>query len=185
MNTFIRSIFMVLVLVQVTQCVDAQDHNEYRGAEAVLLRVNGNDYTEKKLEGAIVALPNYSDQLTVWLNIPYSVINDKVEDDRVEDDMMVPSAGLSFSLRIKINLWKIQESLTSDKTFNIDGFLTLNDTTKLVTVEYSPLPSATVQEGGFNLNMIIAFNADDFNLGAQDANTRFFIRIGDAPVNRL
>jgi hypothetical protein len=175
-----RKISLIVVLVLMIRSVSAQNYNDYRDAEAVLLRVNGNVYSEKKLEGVIVALPNYSDQLTVRLRIPYSVIN-----DNEEEDTMTPSSGLSFRLKIRIDPWKIQESITSDQTFNTEGLLTLNDTTKLVTVEYSPLPSATVQEGGFNLNIIIGFNPSDFNLGVQDANTRVFIKIGDAPVNRL
>ena len=75
--------------------------------------------------------------------------------------------------------------MTSDKTINTDGYLTLNHITKLVTVEYTPLPSMTSQEGGFNINLIVGFNPDDFNLGDGSAETRFFIKIGDAPVNRL
>ena len=181
MMNYSRKISLVVVLVLMIKSVSAQNYNDYRDAEAVFLKVNGNGYSEKKLEGVIVALPNYSDQLTVKLRIPYSVINDQEE----EDDTMASSSGLSFRLKIKIDSWKIQESLTSDKTFNTDGFLTLNDTTKLVTVEYSPLPSAGVQDGGFNLNMIIGFNPGDFNLSVQDANTRVFIKIDDAPVNRL
>ena len=175
-----RKISLIVVLVLMIKSVSAQNYNDYRDAEAVLLKTNGNVYSEKKLEGVIVALPNYSDQLTVRLKIPYLVIN-----DNEDDDTMTPASGLSFRLKIKIDPWKIQESLTSDKTFNTDGFLTLNDTTKLVTVEYSPLPSSTVREGGFNLNMVIGFNPGDFNLGVRDANTRVFIKIGDAPVNRL
>jgi hypothetical protein len=54
-----------------------------------------------------------------------------------------------------------------------------------VPVEYTPLPSLTVQDGGFNLNLIMGFNPADFNLEVRDINTRFFIKIGDAPVNRL
>ena len=155
-------ISLIVVLVLMIKSVSAQNYNDYRDAEAVVLKTNGNVYSEKKLEGVIVALPNYSDQLTVRLRIPYSVIN-----DNEEDDTMSPASGLSFRLKIKIDPWKIQESVTSDKTFSTGGILTLNDTTKLVMVEYSPLPSATVQDGGFNLNMIIEFNPCDFNLSVQ------------------
>ena len=155
-------ISLIVVLVLMIKSVSAQNYNDYRDAEAVVLKTNGNVYSEKKLEGVIVALPNYSDQLTVRLRIPYSVIN-----DNEEDDTMTPASGLYFRLKIKIDPWKIQESVTSDKTFSTGGILTLNDTTKLVMVEYSPLPSATVQDGGFNLNMIIEFNPCDFNLSVQ------------------
>ena len=86
---------------------------------------------------------------------------------------------------MKIDSWKIQESLTSGKSFETDGYLTLNHITKLVLVEYTPLPSLTVQDGGFNINLIMGFNPADFNLGFRNSDTRYFIQIGDAPVNRL
>lgn len=145
-----------------------------------MLQVNGNTSSEKKLEGAIVALPDNTNQLLVRLHIPYYSI---IENTAADTLTLLPD--YIFNLRIKIDSWKIQESLTSGKTFETDGYLTLNHITKLVPVEYTPLPSLTVQDGGFNLNLIIGFNPVDFDLEVRDTKTRFFIRIGDAPVNRL
>lgn len=180
MKTFISHVILILALLTVTKRIKAQNYNDYRNVEAVMLQVNGNVYSEKKLEGAIVALPDNSNQLIVRLHIPYSSINENAAEDTVT---YIPDYHIN--LRLKIDAWKIQESLTSGKTFETDGYLTLNHVTKPVPVEYTPLPSLTVQDGGFNLNLIIGFNPVDFNLGARDANTRFFIKIGDAPVNRL
>jgi hypothetical protein len=177
MKTFISHVILILALLTVTKRIKAQNYNDYRDVEAVMLQVNGNVYSEKKLEGAIVALPDNSNQLIVRLHIPYSSIN--------EEDTATYSPDYHFNLRMKIDSWKIQESITSCKTVGTDGYLTLNHVTKLVQVEYTPLPSLTVQDGGFNLNLIIGFNPIDFNLGTGDVNTRFFIKIGDAPVNRL
>ena len=59
---------------------------------------------------------------------------------------------------MKIDSWKILRSLTSGRTVGTDGYLTLNHITKLVLVEYTPLPSLTVQDGSFNLNLIMEFN---------------------------
>ena len=145
-----------------------------------MLRVNGDVYSEKKLGGAFIALPDNSNQLIVRLHIPHSSINEEAAEDTVA---YLPD--YHFNLRVKIDSWKIQESLTSGKTFGTDGYLTLNHITRLVMIEYTPLPSLTIQNGGFNLNLIMGFNPADFNLDVGNINTRYFIKIGDAPVNRL
>jgi hypothetical protein len=180
MNTFISKISLIIALALITQRINAQNYNDYRDVDAVMLQVNGNVYSEKKLEGAIVALPDNSNRLIVRLHIPYSSINENAGEDTV-----TLMSDYHFNLRIKIDSWKIQESLTSGKTVETDGYLTLNHITNLVLVEYTPLPSMTVQNGGFNLNLITGFNPVDFNLGVRNTKTRFFIKIGDAPVNRL
>jgi hypothetical protein len=180
MNSFISKLSLIIALVLITKRINAQDYNDYRDVEAVMLQVKGNVYSEKKLEGAIVALPDNSNQLIVKLHIPFTSIG---ENAAVDSLSLMPD--YLFNLRIKIDSWKIQESTTSGKTFETDGYLTLNHITKLVLVEYTPLPSLTMQDGGFNLNLMIGFNPVDFNLGIPDLKTRFFVRIGDAPVNRL
>jgi hypothetical protein len=180
MKPFISKMFLIVDLVLIAKCINAQNYNDYRDAEAVMLRVNGSAYSETKLKDVIVVLPNYSNQLIVRLNIPYSFLNEEDTDDTIG-----ALSGFPLHMRIKMDPWKIQESLTSDKTFDTDGFLTLNHITKLVTVEYTPLPSQTSQDGGFNLNVMIGFNPLDFNLSVGGTDTRFFIKIGDAPVNRL
>jgi hypothetical protein len=179
MNT-ISKISLIIALLLITKRINAQNYNDYRDAEAVMLHVNGNVYTEKTLEGAIVALRGNSNQLITRLHIPYSSLN-----EYSSGDSLTGLPDYLFNLRIKIDSWKIQESLTSGQTFETDGYLTLNHITKLVPVEYTPLPSQTSQDGGFNLNLIIGFNSLDFSLGAEGTDTRFFIRIGDAPVNRM
>jgi hypothetical protein len=180
MKTCISKISLIIALVLNSKYINAQNYNDYRDAEAVILQVNGNVYNENILEGAIIELPNYSNQLFVRLHIPYSYI-----DENAIEDTMTLLPDYIFDLRIKIDSWKIQESLTSDKSFETEGYLTLNNITKLVLVEYTPLPSLTVQDGGFNLNIIIGFNPGDFEISVPETAKRFFIRISDAPVNRL
>jgi len=86
-----------------------------------MLQVNGNVYSEKNLEGAFIALPDNSNQLIVRLHIPYSAIN--AED---ADDSVTYLPDYHFTLRVKIDSWKIQGSLTSSQTVETDGYLTLN-----------------------------------------------------------
>jgi hypothetical protein len=179
MKTYINKV-LILTLLLFSKRINAQNYNDYRDAEAVMLQENGDVYSEKKLEGAIVALPDNSNQLIVRLHIPYSLINEDAAEDTLN---YLPD--YHFNLKMEIGYWKIQESLTSGKTFETDGYLTLNQITKLVMVEYTPLPSLTDQDGGFNLNLIVGLNPADFNLGAGDKNKRIIVRIGDAPVNRF
>jgi hypothetical protein len=180
MKTFISKVVLILFLLVLSKRINAQNYNDYRDVEAVMLQANGNVYSEKKLEGAFIALPDNSNQLIVRLHIPYSSVNEEAAEDTAT---YLPD--YHFNLSMKIDSWKIQESLTSGKTFETDGYLTLNHITKLVLVEYTPLPSLTAQDGGFNLNLIMGFNPNDFNLNVRNTNTRYFIKIGDAPVNRL
>ena len=184
MKKFIRNSSVMMALLLLTSYVHAQRFNEglndYSDVSAVMLQKSGDTYFQTKLERVVVALPNYSNQLNVRLIIPYSSLPDGVPDDSI-----TASPGYFFNLKIRVDSWNILESVTSDKTIDTDGYLTLNHITKLVIVEYTPLPSVTSQEGGFNINLIVGFNPDDFNLGDGGMETRFFIKIGDAPVNRL
>lgn len=180
MKTFIIKITLILALLPATKRINAQNYNDYRDAGAVMLQVNGNLYSENKLGGAIVALSDNSNQLIVRLHIPNSSIH-----ENATEDSLTSLPDYLFSLSIKVDSWRILESLTSDKTFETDGFLTLNHITKLTTVEYTPLPSPYDEDGGFNLNLTVVFSPIDFHLDVQDPNTRVFIKIGNAPVNRL
>ena len=83
MKTFINKLTLILALVMIANRINAQNYNDYRDVEAVMLQVNGNVYSEKKLEGAIVALPDNSNQLIVRLHIPYSSINENTAEDTV------------------------------------------------------------------------------------------------------
>src|SRR5712675_2650453 len=115
MDNFIGKISLIIALALITQRNYAQNYNDYRDVEAVMLQVNGNTSSEKKLEGAIVALPDNSNQLIVRLHIPYYSI---IENTAADTLSLLPD--YIFNLRIKIDSWKIQESLTSGKTFETD-----------------------------------------------------------------
>lgn len=169
-----------MVLLLITKCGNAQDYNIYQASDAVMLQVNGNMRIESRLKTAVIALSNNSNQLSVRLNIPYPSIN-----YTPSDYTMLSSTGLLFNLKININPWQIQDYLTSTKTFVTQGFLTLNNTTNAVKVQYIPLPAGTEQNGDFNLSMIIQFNAGDFNLDSAPPDSQFIIKINDATVNRV
>jgi hypothetical protein len=101
------------------------------------------------------------------------------------DHPAVSSAGLIFNLKMNIAPWDMQQYLTSAKSFSTHAYLTMNDSTKPVKVEYMPLPAGPDNEGDFKLSMIIEFNPDDFNLKEQNKNSQFIIKISNAIVSRL
>src|SRR5258706_6676622 len=103
MNSFISKVTLILAFLMITQHINAQNYNDYRDVEAVMLQVNGNVYSEKKLEGAIVALPDNSNQLILRLYIPFSSINENAAEDTVP---YIPDYHLH--LRVRIDCWKIQ-----------------------------------------------------------------------------
>ena len=114
-----------------------------------MYEVNENSQTGNKLSGVVVELWNNTDVLQVKLNIPYHSINYKPEDNTIF------SSGLPFDLTINVNPDRMQEYLTSAKTFITHGLLTLNNITGPVSVEYMALPASTELDGNFNLSIII------------------------------
>jgi len=180
MNSIIKCTRIFLILLLITKCSNAQDLNIYQASDAVMLQVNDDMHIESRLKSVVIALSNNSNQLSVRLNIPYPLIN-----YIPADKTMLSSTGLLFNLKVNINPSQIQDYLTSTKTFVTQGFLTLNNTTNPVKVQYIPLPAGTDQDGDFNLSMVIQFNADDFNLDSSPPDSQFIIKINDATVNRV
>ena len=137
-----------LQLQLANKSANAQNYkNIYQAVDADMLQVQGNSRIEHTLKGATIILPNGSDQITVILNIPYN----EVGNDSAITGFSIPD--LLFNLKINIDRLQIQEVLTSTKTFLTHGFLTLNSTSKGVTVQYTPMLSGTEDNGNFNIYM--------------------------------
>ncbi len=179
MKNITRCIRMLLLLLLLTKSGTAQDYNVYQASDAVMTQVSGDIRIESRLKKAIIALSNNSNQLNVRINIPYHSIN------YIQEDTLLSVTGIPFDLKMTINPWKIQDELTSTKVFITQGFITMNNITKAVQVEYIPLPAGPDQDGNFNLSMTIQFNAGDFNMDIPYNNSHFIIKITDATVNRV
>jgi len=159
MKNIIRNWWIFLMLLSITGSLNAQDYSNYKGAAAVMLQVKGDSINESKLKNAVITLSNNS-QLIVRLN---------------------SFPQLEFTLVVHIDIWQIQNYLTSDKVFSTQGSLTVNNITREVKVEYLPLPA---DDGSVNLSLNIQFNSSDFSLIGQKANSLFIIKLNDATVNR-
>ena len=167
------------LLLMAESCM-TQDYNTYKASDAEMVQVNGTDHTSSILKGTVISLSNSSNLLMIRLRIPNQSIN-----YIPADDSMSSSPGLPGVLKMTINPSQVQDELTSEKVFKAQAFLTLNNITKAVMVEYKPLPAGPDQDGDFNLTMTIQFNAGDFNLGDKNKNALYIIKIGNATVNRI
>jgi len=180
MKTILKSIPAFLLFIFISKPGNAQDYNSYQVFDAVMLQVNGDTHSESILKNVILSLSNNSNQLNVRINIPYySIIYIP------GDNTALSNPGLPFDLTMRVNPWKIQDELTSTKVFIALGYITMNNITKAVKVEYIPLPAGTDLDGNFNLSMSIQFNARDFNIDSPCNNSYFIIKISDAKVNRV
>ena len=180
MKIILKSIPAFLLFILISKPGNAQDYNSYQAFDAVMLQVSGDTRIESVLKKAIIAFSNNSNQLNVRINIPHHSIN-----YMPGDNTMLPAAGLPFDLTMRINPWKIQDELTSTKVFITQGYVTMNNITKAIKVEYIPSLDGTDQDGNFNLSMTIQFNASDFNIDTPYNNSYFIIKINDATVNRI
>jgi hypothetical protein len=175
----IKSLFVAIVIL-VALKANAQDYKVYQASDAVMLQVNGDIRTESILKKAVVSLSNGSNELNIRLYIPYSLINYQPPDTAV-----FSSAGTSFDVKLNINSWQIQDEITSVKLFKTEGYVTLNNITNPVIVEYIPLPAGSDNDGIFNLSMTIKFRPADFKMDDQHTNSNFIIKISNVRVNRL
>jgi len=181
MKNFISYITTLLILVLTYNSVNAQPYYDlYQGADANMVEVQGNNHIEHTLKGATVLFPNGSNELNLTVNIPYNAVADKTIADAES-----LTAGYLFRLTMNIDPDQIQEMLTSTKSFVTHGFVTLNNVTKEVTVQYIPKASGTEEDGNFNIYMSVGFNPADFNLGEVNGNSQYVITINDAKVNRI
>ncbi len=153
--------------------------NIYRVADADLVRLQGTNRVEYSLKGATILFPNGSGQLNVTLNIPYGIVD---KDAAIASGIF--SKRILFSLKVDVDAGEIQDNLTSSRVFRTSGILSLNNIMKAVEVSYIPMPSGTEDEGSFNINVIVKFYSDDFNLAVPDGNEQFILKINDAQVNR-
>ncbi|MCW3090142.1 MAG: hypothetical protein JWP81_1211 [Ferruginibacter sp.] len=180
MKNILKSIPVILLLLLGSKLTNAQDYRFYQAFDAVMLQISGDTSIECMLKKGIIVLSNNSSRLNVRINIPYPSIN------YIPGDTTVLSAeGLPFELSMPVNSWMIQDELTSAKVVDSWGFVTMNNITKAVKVQYIPLPAGTEQDGNFNLSIIIQFNPRDFNLDEQYKNSQIIIKISDATVNRV
>jgi hypothetical protein len=169
MKNIIKCIGIFIALLLTTRTGNAQDFNIYNSYDAVMVN-NSNTSTQIAVRNVTMILSGNYNVLNVKLNIP-------------ADTMF--AQNLFFDLEVNINFNQIQQELTSAKTFTTHSFLTLNNITRTVKVQYMPLPVGTNMNGNFKINMLIFLDPAEFNLDQPNNNSQFLIIINNAKVNRV
>ncbi len=180
MNTVIKFIRVVPVLLLFIGSGYAQGSDIGRPSDAILVEMDGYRRVESPLRQVVILFSANSGQLNMKLNIPHYLARYAPPGDN-----WFATPGLSLDLRMAIDLWQVQDYLTSVKMLTARGTLTLNNVSKPVKVEYIPLLAGTEQDGNFNLSLIIRFSGSDFNLDLPHSGSQFIIRISDLRVNRV
>lgn len=181
MNNAFRQVILAVTLAFMSILAQAQSFQSmYRAVDATILRVEGNTRAERVIKGATILLSRDASQLNISLQLPAGTWNSGTTDTFFDSLPRLP-----FNLKINIDRNFIQENITSAKTLNSSGKLLLNGITGLVEAWYVFMPSGTDDEGNFLLNLLINFNAADFNLPGITSATQFTISFNRAKVNRL
>ncbi|MDB5200472.1 MAG: hypothetical protein JWO92_2435 [Chitinophagaceae bacterium] len=178
MKNIIKCTEIFFALLLTTGIANAQYFNTYKSYDAVMVNNNNNTSTQITLRNVTMILAGNYNVLNVKLNIPFRSIDHKPEDAMF-------AQNLFFDLKVNINFNQVQQGLTSTKTFTTHSFLTLNNITRTVKVQYMPLPVGTDMNGNFKISMNIFLNPAEFNLGDPNNNSQFIIIISNAKVNRV
>ena len=178
MKNIIKCSGIFLALLFTTGIANAQYFNTYNSYDAVMVNNNSNTSTQITVRYVTMILSGNYNVLNVKLNIPFRSVDHKPADTMF-------AQNLFFDLKVNINFNQIQQELTSSKTFITHSFLTLNNITRTVKVQYMPLPVGPDMNGNFKVNMLIFLNPAEFNLDQSNNNSQFLIIINNAKVNRV
>ncbi len=177
MKSLMKFLMVLLLVLPKNGHLMAQEYyNTYKAVEAVMLQTDGTQKTVRVLNSAMIVLPNNSDKLEVFLNIPTDFRDSAFGSDTSQ--MMSP-----MELSFDIDRIAIQQNLTSSATFFGHALLSLNGIRKWITVMYTPIASGTEEDGNFHISMVIQFDATDFNIGLPGNKNHLQFTIANARVN--
>ena len=180
MNKAIQFCVSFSLIVMIAVDGNAQNSNIYRSSDAVVLqRVDGR-WAEKQLTGTIITLSTHSGHLKVKTIIP-SLINPNSDPDNI----LPESNPVFLDVKMNIDPDEVQDYFISGKIFTTQGLLTVNDVTNAVVIQYILRPADPGLEGQFNISMIMQVKPNDFNLGWNNPDTKFIVKVNDGSVNRI
>ena len=148
-------IFFIITLVACRGSLHAQ---AYRNAATEALENNGKEWVEKKLSPSIITFSGYTGQ--VEIKTPISSL-EKVQDDSLT--ALLPSTSNYADFTMILDKDQLPEQIATAKTFTTTGLLTLNNTSKKITVQYTLEPRNNTGDG-FIISVIIRFNPADFDI---------------------
>jgi hypothetical protein len=153
--------------------------NIYRSADADLLRVNDNTVNSCILKGGTVILFHSSRELLFTINLPQAAF-----DSAATGKILPTDRFYSFRLLFPVQWSDVLQNLTSSKSFQATGLLSLNGVQKKVELAYIPMPSGTEETGSIDLFLSVKFVPSSFNIQTMPGST-FLLRVSRAYVNNL
>ena len=160
-NKFINIIF-IIGLVAGSNIVNAQT---YRTAATEALENNGKQWVEKKLPPSVITFSGYTGQVEIKTLVASL---EKVQDDSLTN--LLPSTTDYADFTMILDKDQLPEQIATPKTFTTTGLLTLNNTSKKISAQYTLEPHNNTGDG-FIISVAIRFNPSDFNIKMKDEPT--------------
>lgn len=174
----ILSVFLLVFASQTTLKAQS-DEDLYASSYANLVQEDGLVRQLFLLKNATVSFANGTNELQVLIKIPDTIID--YSPRNLADS--VDTAYL-LKLTIKIDPIRIQQELTSTKTFKTHGHLILNKIGQDVEVDYMPIESGLEENGNFNVFIYFRINPADFGLANADSKKVYIFSMYNTKVNR-
>ena len=171
-----KVVFYVLLILTALP-VEAQQYGMYQTCEASITFLSHNKTRDEKLPGTVIILSNYKHHLEIRTMLP------SMTDYSDRSNVNYPESPISLELKMIVSSNEMQQYLTSEKVFITNGVLQLNNISKPVSIQYSPFPEGTENEGKMRVSLIAAFKLSDFFPGKYPNESIAFV-IHNSIVNR-
>src|SRR5258707_311947 len=146
-----KALIVYFLFVLGAGVVAAQPYVVYQASEAGITSIANDKIRDQKLPGAVITLSGFSHQLEVKAVLPLTTVYPD------QHSVSSPESPVSFDLKMIVSSNKMQRDLTSLKVYTANGILQLNNVSKPVTVQYSPFPEGTEDEGQMLISLIVTF----------------------------
>jgi len=175
-NKFISLVFISAILV--SSC--ALHAQAYRTAATEALENNGKVWVEKKLPPSVITFSGYTGQVEIKTLVASLATE---QDDSIAT--LLPSTIDCADFTMTLDNDQLPEQIAAAKTFTTTGLLTLNNTSKKITAQYTLEPRSNTGEG-FIISVIIRFNPADFNIKMKDepVNEPLIVKVSNAYLNK-
>ena len=172
-----KKIELILLLILLALVATAQQYATFQTSEASITTLGQDSIKNEKLPGTVITLSNYSHQLEVNTVLPVIMVNPD------QDNVNYPELPISLNLKMFVAPNRMQRYLTSEQVFTTNGILKLNNISKPVSVQYTPYPADTEDNGQMLVSLIVTINLSDFFPGELPNKSIAFV-ISNGKVNR-
>lgn len=176
-NFAVKCAWVLVLVIFWGGYIAAQVSGFYRTAEAIVVESSADSSAVYRLPEASLQMQNSIGRLTMNLWIP-----DHIFEMQNSGDSILLADRYLFKLVVKLDPVKNMENALSTITLKTSGYVTINDITKRLQIEYSPILTGT-DKTDYNMFLRVRFDAGDFNLPKKSRFTQYTIVLNNAPVN--